>query len=71
MAKAQTLATKKYEASKGIIAKSFKMKRDLAERFKQACSDAGVSQTSQIAVLLENFISEVEKTTHNSTQRHI
>lgn len=51
----------KYEKSKGIIAKSFKMPRELADQFKEACEEAGVGQAETIRNLMKGFIEEHQK----------
>lgn len=56
MPKAQTIATQKYEKSQGIIAKSFKMKKSLAEEFKDTCERLGVGQAATITALMTEFI---------------
>lgn len=58
--KAQTRATRKYEQKVGIIAKSYKLRRELTDRFAAACEKAGVSQASKISELMEQFIKEQE-----------
>lgn len=59
MANAQTNATKKYQDKVGLIAKSFKIKKDLADEFKAACDKAGVGQGATISRLMREFIDEV------------
>jgi hypothetical protein len=54
--KPQTIATRKYQQKVGIISKSYKLKRELTERFAEACDAAGVSQAAQISKLMEEFI---------------
>jgi hypothetical protein len=54
----QTIATRKYQQKAGLIAKSYKIKRDIAERFGKACEAAGVSQAAKISELMESFIKE-------------
>lgn len=57
----QTIASKKYQAKAGYIAKSFKIKKDLADGFAAACDAAGVSQASKISELMRGFIEEASK----------
>ena len=59
---AQTIATQKYQKKIGLISKSFKIKKELAEEFKEACERKGVGQVATISQLMEQFISSVEKT---------
>ena len=56
MPKPQSIATQKYEKSQGIIAKSFKMKRTLADEFKATCDRVGVGQAATITRLMQEFI---------------
>lgn len=58
MPKAQTKATDKWQKKAGIISKSFKLKKELTEEFKEACEKAGVSQASQISKMMREFIDE-------------
>ena len=58
MPTAQTKATDKWQKKVGIISKSFKLKKELTEEFKEACEKAGVSQASQISKMMREFIDE-------------
>lgn len=58
MPKAQTKATDKWQKKVGIISKSFKLKKELTDEFKEACKKAGVSQASQISKMMREFIDE-------------
>lgn len=57
--KPQTVATMKYEAKAGWMAKSYKLKRELVEQFASACETAGTSQSKQLSVMMQAFIDEV------------
>ena len=57
----QTIASKKYQAKAGYIAKSYKIKKDLAEEFAAACEAAGVSQAAKISELMRGFIEEMNR----------
>lgn len=57
---AQTIASEKYQKKAGYMVKSFKLKRELVERYVSACEKAGVNQTAKIRELMENYIKEVE-----------
>ena len=52
----QSEATRKYEASHGWISKSYKMKKDIVERFADTCNRVGVSQAGQLMKMMEQFI---------------
>ena len=58
MPKAQTKATDKWQKKVGIISKSFKLKKELTDEFKEACETAGVSQAAQISKMMREFIDE-------------
>ena len=64
MPTAQTKATEKwqkkagYKKKVGIISKSFKLKKELTDEFKEACEKAGVSQAAQISKMMREFIDE-------------
>lgn len=60
-AKPQTVASRKYQQKVGLIAKSFKLRKELADRFAMACEKAGVSQAAQISKMMEDFIEQVSK----------
>lgn len=55
---AQTVASEKYQKKAGYMTKGFKLKRDVAERFAEACEKAGVSQAAQITAMMNAFIEE-------------
>ena len=55
----QTIATAKYQKKAGYMTKGFKIKRDLAEQFEDACEKAGVSQAGQISKMMKEFIKKV------------
>ena len=58
MPKAQTKATDKWQKKVGIISKSFKLKKELTDEFKEACEKAGGSQAAQISKMMREFIDE-------------
>ena len=55
---AQTKATEKYQKRVGLINKSYKLKKDVVEEFKETCDNLGVSQASALTSLMKQFISE-------------
>lgn len=57
-AKPQTKATMKYEQKVGIIAKTYKLKRELTDAFADACKKAGVSQSAQLSKMMQEFIDQ-------------
>lgn len=56
----QTRATDKYQRKAGYITKSFKLKKDITDKFIEACNVAGVSQASQITAMMKAFIEKQE-----------
>lgn len=54
--KAQTVASEKYQKKAGYMTKGFKLKREVAEQFAEACEKAGVSQAAQITKMMKEFI---------------
>lgn len=61
MQSSQSKATRKYEAKIGMISKSYKLKREIVEQFADACKNAGVSQSSQLTDMMQEFISNIQK----------
>lgn len=55
----QTIASEKYQKKTGWMTKGFKLKREVAEEFAEACEKAGVSQAGKITELMKQFIEEV------------
>ena len=59
--KPQTIASERYQKKAGYISKAFKLKREVAESFAEACEKAGVSQAGQITKLMKEFVEEVNQ----------
>lgn len=57
--KPSTLASERYQKKAGYMTKGFKIKREVAERFAEACESAGVSQAAAITKLMTDFIGSV------------
>lgn len=53
-------AQKRYQQKVGIIAKSYRLKRDLTEAFAQACEKKGVSQAGQLTKMMLEFIEQTK-----------
>lgn len=58
MPKKQTIASSKYQAKVGLISKSYKLKKSLADAFKEACDKRGESQASVISRFMAEYIAE-------------
>lgn len=57
----QTKATDKYQKKVGIVAKTFKLKKEIVDAYKEACDKAGVSQAGQLTKMMNAFIEEINK----------
>lgn len=57
----QTIASEKYQKKAGYMTKGFKIKREDAELFENACKEAGVSQAAQITKMMREFAEEISK----------
>lgn len=55
---AQTEASKRYQKKVGLIAKSYKLKKDLAEEFAALCKEQGVSQSALVTEWIKQYIKE-------------
>jgi len=58
--KAQTIATEKYAKKVGIIAKSYKLKKELVDEFAETCDKVGTSQAAQLSLMMKQFIEEAK-----------
>ncbi|MDD3369410.1 MAG: chemotaxis protein [Lachnospiraceae bacterium] len=54
----QTIASKKFQEKAGYISKSYKIKKNIAEEYAEACDRAGVSQAGQLSKMMKQFIDE-------------
>lgn len=52
----QTNATKKYQEKVGLVSKSYKIKKELADAFAKACEKKGISQAKQLSLMMDEFI---------------
>jgi len=53
---AQTKASDKYQKKVGLISKSYKLKKDLADEFAIACQKTGKSQAAVISEFMKDYI---------------
>lgn len=51
----------RWNEKNNYIAKSFKMRKELAEEFKAVCDSVGVSQSGQIVKMMTDFIEKNKK----------
>ena len=57
---AQTRASRKYQTKVGYVSKSYKLKKDVIEKFDRACESAGVSKAAQLSDMMLEFAEKVE-----------
>lgn len=60
MGNRQTEAQKRYNAKQGIVSKSYKIKKDVADRFAEACKANGEGVASTITRLMEEYIANTK-----------
>lgn len=51
----------KWQDKKGLIPKTYKLNKDIVEKFKEACDMNGVSQASTISELMNVYIEKTLK----------
>ena len=59
--KPQTVASRKYQTKAGWVSKSYKLKKETADAFTEACKKAGVSAAGQLTKMMNEFIQEVNE----------
>lgn len=52
----QTIASEKYQKKVGIVAKSYKLKKEVADNFKEACQKNGEAQSVVITRMMMEYI---------------
>ena len=56
MSKASILATDRYHKKKGLISKSYKLKRDIVDEFAEACEEIETTQAKELMKFMKRFI---------------
>jgi len=51
-----TKATARYQAKKGLISKSYKLDRETAELFAEACGEMETSQAKELTKFMKRYI---------------
>ena len=54
----QTIASQKWNAKAGYVAKTYKLKKDETDAFAEPCDRLGVSKASQITRMMTEFIEQ-------------
>ena len=62
MSKASTRASKRYQEKIGIVPRTYKLKSQIADEFKEACQARGESQASVITRLMNEYINKSSHT---------
>ena len=50
----------KWNEKNGLVSKSYKLQKEIADGFAEACEIAGVSKKSQLEKMMKDFIEEVK-----------
>lgn len=58
MANNQTKASAKWNAKVGYIAKTYKLKKEVVEKFAEKCKENNESQASALTRLMQKYIEE-------------
>lgn len=58
-----TIRVERYQQKAGYISKSYKLKREIVEKFAEACDHSGVSQAAQLTSMMESYV----RREHDST----
>ena len=56
MGTSATNATARYQMKKGLISKSYKLDRETAEMFAEACENAETSQAKELTKFMKRYI---------------
>ncbi len=49
----------RWNKKNGLVAKSYRLKKDIVDAFALACEKRGVSQSGQLTAMMQAFIDEV------------
>lgn len=56
MQTAATRATARYHQKKGLVSKSYKLDKNMAEMFAEACENAETSQAKELTKFMKRYI---------------
>lgn len=51
----------RWDAKVGIVAKTYKVNKEVAEKFKEACKKAGIGMGPQLTAMMQDFIDKVNE----------
>lgn len=49
----------RWDAKAGIVAKTYKIDKEVAENFKTACRQAGIGMGPQLTIMMQDFIDKI------------
>ena len=52
----RTVASQKYQSKIGLVAKTYKLDKNLTDQFKIACENMGESQAAVLTKLMKSYI---------------
>jgi len=61
MRNTQTKATAKYQAKVGLVARSYKLKKSVADEFKRACKISGETQAAVLTRFMTEYTEDVKQ----------
>lgn len=50
----------RYNEKNNLVAKSYRLNKDVVDSFKEACEKAGISQSVQLTKMMQEFIDSVK-----------
>ena len=56
MASAATLATERWQRKKGMVSKTYKLRREIVDAFTEACENAETSQARELEKFMKRYI---------------
>ena len=51
----------KWDEKAGLVPKTYKVDKEVAEEFKEVCKEVGVAMGTQLTMSIKEFIEEVKK----------
>jgi hypothetical protein len=54
----QSIATRKYEKKAGWVSKTYKLRAEDVNKFKETCERLGVSQAGQLTEMMREFVEQ-------------
>lgn len=61
MEEKKTRRQDRWDAKAGIVAKTYKIDKEVAEDFKEACKQVGVGMGPQLTAMMQEFVNRVNE----------